>query len=181
LVSPRYASDESSRLSWLTIVYFATISWPSNALELGARVGAVRARCDEDGDVVRVDARHSSKSALSIASRGCARVMSQTEMAIRCPRPDDFAERGTADRRAQRRDERDVRVVDGLKKLGLDDGHPFVGQIDFEPLRAVVQRDAHLLNGVESFVISMLVPQGSLMNAIAMPSAGTLVVRDDRS
>ena len=55
------------------------------------------------------------------------------------------------------------------------DPNPLVGERDVEARASVVKSESHYLTVSNPSVISMFVPQGSLMNAIAMPSAGTLV------
>ena len=86
-------------------------------LELGRRVDAVRAGGDEDGDVFRSDLRHSSKSARSISRRGCARVMSHTEIATRCPvRTSSLS--GAIERSPDRAEQRRVRIRDSGRGTG---------------------------------------------------------------
>ena len=64
----------------------AAEDFPSeHALELLGRVAAMRAGGDEDRDVLGPTCGSSAKIACSISIRGCARVMSHTEIATFCP------------------------------------------------------------------------------------------------
>ena len=146
-----------------------------HAFELGARVRPMRARRHEDRDVLGLVVRQLFEDrAQHRLARLRARDVAHGNRDL-LSRTNDVSEWRPADRLAQRGDERRVRVVDGRKIRGLDDRHPFVGHVDVESLASVIEGQSHYLTVSNPSVISMLVPQGSLMNAIAMPSAGTFV------
>ena len=55
----------------------------------------------------------------------------------------ELAKRRRADWGAKRGDERVVRIGDGRTEPRLDDGDAVVGEIDLEPVGAVIEPDAH--------------------------------------
>ena len=144
----RRRSDDSealdaSRASWLTTRHRRTSSEPSmrsSSSGVLARWVPVAIR------IVMSSWRTpgiSASSASIVWRRGCARVMSQTEMAIRCP--------GRASSRSggQPMGARIARssVPCGIRRRRprhrLDDRDPLVGQLDLEPVSAVVQSQSH--------------------------------------
>ncbi len=93
-VTPTRPSDEGSRESWLIMRYRFRISRPS----ILSSSGGVLIRCVPVAmRIVTSSGRTcgiSSKSARSMSRRGCARVMSQTEMATRWPARTSSPSRG---------------------------------------------------------------------------------------
>ena len=108
------------------------MSRAEHRLELRRRVGAMRAGGDQDGDVAVARCPASPQSAASISRRGCARVMSQTEIATVWPRGTALAA-AAGERRANRRDERRVRIGNRRRDDRLDDRDAVVGQFTSSP------------------------------------------------
>ena len=103
----------------------------------------MRACGDQDGDVLGPDLRHLLEERLSISRRGCARVMSQTEIAIRWPARTCSRSGGQSMRRPDRGEQRRVRIGGRGSWDRLDDGDAFVGKVDLETIRSVVQSYSH--------------------------------------
>ena len=118
---------------------------PEHPLELGVGVDAVRAGGDEDGDVALAGCRASPRRcARSISRRGCARVMSHTEMATFCPGLTSDAQRRAVDRRPHGRQQRAVRRRDPPgRNTGSMTVTRAVREIDLEAVAAVVETHSH--------------------------------------
>src|SRR6185436_6501223 len=136
-----------------------------HALELGARVRAVRAGRDQNRDVVGLVMRQFFEDGLEhrlarLRARDVADGDGDLLSGTR-----DVSERRPANRLAERGDERRVRVVERGEERGLDDRHPFVGESDVEALASVIELQSHYLTVSNPSLISIFVPHGSLMNA----------------
>ena len=88
-----------------------------------------------------------------MSPRGCARVMSHTEIATRWPGTHELAERRAIERRPDRAEQRRMRVRDRGSRDRLDDGDAFVGKIDLEAVGSVVQSYSHPVGQLRSCVV----------------------------
>ena len=120
----------------------------------------------------------SANSAASISCRGCARVMSQTEIATVWPAPDHLAKRRPAERRADRRGQRGVRIRNRRPEHRFDDRDALLREIHLEPVDAVVQTHAH---GGITLSGTCQVGRGTLRSRVAGNAIGRKGSVDSRS
>ena len=112
-------------------------------VDFRGRVAAMRAGRDQDRDVARADVRHLFEERLEhLAARLRAGDVADGNRDAAAA-VGELAERRRGERRAERCDERGVRIADRGAEHRLDDRDAVIGEVDLETVDAVIEPDAH--------------------------------------